>query len=88
MYLPSILNSAWDAIMNAIDRGVDLSRAKDAVFPAIREHWRFLVSTTLYSIWIKRLLRMKDATCPPEVHNARDTTQFRRAVTRFRNLTY
>ena len=47
---PSIPKFAWDAIENAIDPGVDLSRAKDAVFPATRELWRFVVSTTLYSI--------------------------------------
>ena len=62
--LPSILNFAWDAIKNAIDPGVDLSRAKDAVIPATRELWRFLVFTTLYFIWIERLRRLEDATFP------------------------
>ena len=28
---------AWDAIKHALDPGVDLSRAKDAVFPATRD---------------------------------------------------
>ena len=32
------------------DPGVDLSQAKDVVFLATREIWRFLVSTTLCSI--------------------------------------
>ena len=50
MDLPSIPKFAWDAINNAIDPGVNLSRAKNAVFLATRELWRFLVSTTLYSI--------------------------------------
>ena len=63
-------------------------RAKDVVFPATRELWRFLVSTTLYPIWIERLRRLEDATLFPEVHIARAKTQFRRAVTRFRNSTY
>ena len=48
--LPSIPNSAWDDIMHTIDPGVDLSRANDAVFPATRELWPFLVSTTLHSM--------------------------------------
>ena len=63
-------------------------RAKDVVFPATRELWRFLVSTTLYSIWIERLRRLEDATLPQEVCNARAKTQFRRAVMRFQNSTY
>ena len=64
MDLPSILHFAWDAIKHAIEPGVDLSRAKDAVFPEARKLWRFLVSTTLYSIWIERLRRLEDATLP------------------------
>ena len=75
MELPSIPKFAWDVIKNAIDPGVDLSRAKDAAFPATRELWRFLVSTTLYSIYIERLRRLEDATLAPEVHNARAKTQ-------------
>ena len=75
------------AIKHALDPGVELSRAKDAVFPATRELWRFLVSTTLYYIWIEQLRRLEDATFPQEVHNARAKTQFRRAVTRFQNST-
>ena len=63
MDLPSIPKFAWNAIKHAIDSGVDLSRAKDAVFSATRELGRFLVSTTLYSIWIERLRRLEDA-CP------------------------
>ena len=88
MDLPSIHNFAWYAIKHSIDPGVDLSRAKDAVFPATRKLWRFLVSTTLYSIWIDRLRFLEDATLPQEVHNARAKIQFRRALTRFQNSTY
>ena len=58
MDLPSIPKFAWDAIKHAIDPGVDLSRAKNAVSTATRELWRFLVSTTLYSIWIESLRRL------------------------------
>ena len=83
MDLPSIPNFAWDVIKHAIDPGVDLSRAKDAVFHATRELWRFLISTTLYSIWNERLRGLEDSTLPQEVQNARAKTQFRRAVTRF-----
>ena len=88
MDLPSIPKFAWDAIKNAIDPGVDVSRAQDAVFPATRELWRFFVCTKLYSIWIDRFRRLEDATLPQEVHNARANTQFQRAVTRFQNLTF
>ena len=49
-----------DTIKHDIDPVFDLSRAKDAVFPATRELWRFLVYTTLYSIWIERLRRLED----------------------------
>ena len=61
MDLPSIPNFAWDVIKNAIDPGVDLSRAKDTVSPATRELGRFLNSMTLYSIWIERLRRLEVA---------------------------
>ena len=88
MDLPSIPKFAWDAIKNDIDPVVELSRAKDAVFPVTRELWRFLVSTTLYSICIESLCRLEDSILPQEVHNARAKTQFRRATTRFRNLIY
>ena len=77
-----------DTIKHDIDPVFDLSRAKDAVFPATRELWRFLVYTTLYSIWIERLRRLEDWTLPQEVHNTRVKTQYQRAITRFRNSTY
>ena len=76
MNLPKIPKFSWDVIKNAKDSGVDLSRAKGAVLPATREIWRFLVSTTLYFIWIERLRRLEDATLPQEAHNARAKTQF------------
>ena len=83
MDLPSIPKFAWDSIKHAIDLGFDLSRAKEAAFPATRELWCFLVSTTLYFIWIERLRPPEGATFAQEVHNARAKTQFRRVVTRF-----
>ena len=86
--LRSIPKCAKNVIKNAINPGVDLSRAKDALFLATRELRRFLVFTTLCSIWIERLHCLKDSTLLPEVHMARAKTQFRRAVTRFRNITY
>ena len=88
MDLPRIPKFAWDAIKHDIDPDVDSSRAKDAVFPATRGLWRFLVSTTLHSIWIERLCRLKDSSLSGDVHSAIAKTQFRRAVTRFRNSTY
>ena len=54
MDLPSIPKFEGVAIKNAIDPGVDLSRAKDAVFPATLELWRFLIPTTPYFIGIER----------------------------------
>ena len=48
MELPVISSSALDAIQYAIDPGVDLPRAKYAVFSATRDLWRFFVSTTLH----------------------------------------
>ena len=84
MDIPSIPKLAWDAIKHAIDPGVDLSRAKNAVSTATRELWRFLVSTTLYSNRIELLRRLEDPTLPQEVHYARAKTQVRRAVTRFK----
>ncbi|UIZ26809.1 hypothetical protein KXD40_001485 [Peronospora effusa] len=76
MDLPSISTSAWYAIKNAIDFGANLFRAKDAVFPAARELWRFLVSTTLHSIWAERLRRLEDSLLSQEVHNARARHNF------------
>ena len=52
MDLPSIPNSAWDAIKHAIDPGVDLSQVKDAVFPTTRELWRFsLFYDTIFHLY-------------------------------------
>ena len=56
--LRSIPKCAKNVIKNAINPGVDLSRAKDAISTATRELWRFLVSTTLYSIWIESIRRL------------------------------
>ena len=56
--LPGISLYAWNVIKQSMDPGADLSKAQAAVFPAARELWRFVVSTTLHSIWVERLLRM------------------------------
>ncbi|CAI5715293.1 unnamed protein product [Peronospora destructor] len=66
MDLPGIPSAAWDAIKHAIEPRLVSSRAKDAVFPASRELWRFVLSTTLHAIWTERLRRMEDSSLPQE----------------------
>ena len=65
-----------------------MKAAKDAVFPDVRELWRFAVSTTLHAIWLERLRRMDDPSLTEETHMARAKTQFRREITRFRGSVY
>ena len=48
--IPEVLHKAWDAIKRTFTQGVEMTAAKDAVFPAVRELWRFAVSTTLHAI--------------------------------------
>ena len=86
--LPEITPNAWDVIKQSIDTGADLSKAQAAVFPAARELWRFVVSTTLQDIWLERLRRMEDSSLSQEVHTASAKTIFRRSVRRFRGSTY
>ncbi|CAI5725704.1 unnamed protein product [Peronospora destructor] len=64
MDITGIPSAAWDAIKHAIEPSLALSRAKDAVFQAAREQWRFVVSTTLHAIWTERLRRMEDSSLP------------------------
>ena len=65
-----------------------MTAAKDAVFLAVRELWRFVVLTTLHAIWLERIRRMDDPSLTEETHIARAKTQFRRAITRFRGSVY
>ena len=69
--LPEVPHKAWDAIKRTFARGVEMTAAKDAVFPAVRELWRSAVSTTLHAIWSERLRRMDDPSLTEETHIAR-----------------
>ena len=86
--LPEVPHKAWDAIKRTFTQGVEMTAAKDAVFPAVRELWRFAVSTTLHDIWLERLRRINDPSLTEETHIARAKTQFRRAIIRFRGFVY
>ena len=86
--LPETPHNAWDVIQQSLDPGADLSKAQAAAFPAARELWRFVVSTTLHAIWVERLRRMEDSSLSQEVHTASAKTIFRRSVRRFRGSTY
>ena len=86
--LPAIPPYAWDVIRQSMDPGANLSKAQAAIFPAARELWRFVVSTTLHAIWVERLRRMEDSSLSQEVHTASAKTSFRRSVRRFRRSTY
>ena len=78
--LPEIPHNAWDVILQSMDPDADLSKAQAAAFPAAREVWRFVVSTTLHAIWVERLHRMEDSSLSQEVHTASTTDMGRRAT--------
>ena len=78
----------WDVIKQSMMTGADLFKSQDAVSPADRELWRFVVSTTLHAIWVERPHRIEDPSLSQDVHTARAKTIFRRSVRRFRGSTY
>ena len=86
--LPGTPHNAWAVIQQSLDPGADLLKAQAAAFPAARELWSFVVSTTLHAIWVERLRRMDDSSLSQEVHTASAKTVFRRSVRRFRGSTY
>ena len=55
--LLGILPSAW--VVKSMKKGAYLMKAQAAVFPIARELWRFVLSTALHAIWVKRLRRME-----------------------------
>ena len=86
--LPAIPPNAWVIVKQSMNTGDDLLKAQDEVFPAARELWRFVVSTTLHAIWVQRLRRIEDPSLSQDVHTARAKTIFRQSVRRFRGSTY
>lgn len=74
--LPGVPNKALDDIKQSIDPGEYSSEAQVAVFPADHDIWRFVVATTLHTIWVERILRIEYPSLYKEVHTARDETLF------------
>ena len=74
MDLPGIPPNAWVVVKHSLNTGADLLKAQVAVFPAARELWCFVVSTTLHVIWVERLRRMEDPSLSQDVHTARAKT--------------
>ena len=86
--LPGISPNAWVVVKHSLNTGTIVLKDHAAVFPAARELWRFVVSTTLHAIWVERPHRIEDPSLSQDVHTARAKTIFRRSVRRFRGSTY
>ena len=86
--LPGIPPNAWNVIKRSMNPGADLSSAQAAGFPAARELWCYVVSTTLHAIRVERLRHMEDSSLSQEVHTASTMNIFRRSVRMFLGSSY
>ena len=48
--LPEVPHKSWDAIKRSFTQDDQMTAVKDTVFPAVRELWRFAVSTPFHAI--------------------------------------
>ena len=64
-----IAQLTWDITKKFIEPGDNISNAQNAVFPAARELWRLVLTTTLCVIRVESLRRMDDLSLLQEVHS-------------------
>ena len=81
--LPGIPPNACVVVKHSLNTGADLLKSQAAAFPAARDLWRFVVSTTYRAICVERLRLMEYPSLSQDVHTARAKTIIRRSVRRF-----
>ena len=86
--LPECSSNAWEAARESLSPTEDNIENRAELFAAATELWRFMVATTIRTIWTERRRRMADPNAPTAQHLGASWTSLRRALTRFRSSAY
>uniref|UniRef100_M4BWM7 Uncharacterized protein n=1 Tax=Hyaloperonospora arabidopsidis (strain Emoy2) TaxID=559515 RepID=M4BWM7_HYAAE len=77
---------AWGIARVSLDPCERNLEAREVVFDAYPELWRYIVSSTFHAIWIERLRRIDDSSIPEESHNSIAQAVLHSAISLFAGL--